>query len=290
MKINIKQVGDIHFNEVFPLEKLKKIEDNICSKDTDYIIFTGDIIDSTKVVKKKEQRKILSDFFKRISKNKKVIIELGNHDISKSYDNRKSWTTDYDESFWEEISKLKNIWFLPDKAFYKDGNIYVTGVNPSLYYYENKNFKQSKKDIIYTLEHDNQLFKKLDSSKLKIFVSHSPVHMSDSEILKYIDEFDLILSGHMHNGLVFPFMEKVFPKNRGIISPLRNIFPDNARGIKNIKYNEKNIKLVITGGVTKFALSHGVVKKLNKLYPSVIEEIIYDTDSKNIEIKTIKIK
>lgn len=114
--------------------------------------------------------------------------------------------------------------------------------------------------------------------------------MSDSEILKYIDEFDLILSGHMHNGLVFPFMEKVFPKNRGVISPLRNIFPDNARGIKNIKYNEKNIKLVITGGVTKFALSHGVVKKLNKLYPSVIEEIIYDTDSKNIEIKTIKIK
>ena len=154
MKINIKQVGDIHFNEVFPLEKLKKIEDNICSKDTDYIIFTGDIIDSTKVVKKKEQRKILSDFFKRISKSKKVIIELGNHDISKSYDNRKSWTTDYDESFWEEVSKLKNITFLPDKAFYKDGNIYVTGVNPSLYYYENKNLKQSKKDIIYTLEHD----------------------------------------------------------------------------------------------------------------------------------------
>lgn len=289
VKLNIKQIGDIHFNRSFSLDQLLKLEKIILDKNTDYIIFTGDIIDSTKSVKDKKQRQILREWFKKISKNKKVIIELGNHDISKSYDNRKSWASDTEETFWEEISKLKNIWFLPNDVFYKDKYIYVTGINPSLYYYENTNLKESKKDILYTFEHDDKHFSNLDSDKLNIFISHSPIHMSDKEVLKYIKEFDLILSGHMHNGLVFPFMEKIFPKNRGIISPLRDVFPDNARGIKDIKYENRIIKLIITGGVTKFAASHGFVRKLNKFYPSVIEEIIYDTENKKIEVNTLKL-
>ena len=224
-------------------------------------------------------------YFKKV----KVIIELGNHDISKSYDNRKSWTTDNDVSFWEEISKIKNITFLPNDSFYEDKYIYVTGINPSLYYYENKNLEESKKDIIYTLKHEKKIYKELSKDKLNIFISHSPIHMSDSEILKYISGFDLILSGHMHNGLVFPFMEKIFPKNRGIISPLRDVFPDNARGIKDIYIDNRKIKLIITGGITKFSMSHGFVKKLNNLYPSVYEEIVYDTIDKSIKVKTLNL-
>ena len=289
MKVNIKQIGDIHFNKYFSENKLLNLEKIILDKETDYIIFTGDIIDSTNSVKDIKQRKILLDWFKKISKNKKVIIELGNHDISKSYDNRKSWTSDTEESFWEEISKIRNITFLPNDNYYQDKKVYITGINPSLYYYENKNLKQSINDILYTFKHNNKYYKNLDSKKLNIFISHSPIHMSDMKVLKYINEFDLILSGHMHNGLVLPFMEKIFPKNRGIVSPLRNIFPNNARGVKDIKYNNKNIKLIITGGVTKFASSHGFVSKLNKLYPSVIEEIIYDSENKNIKINTKKI-
>ena len=289
MKISIKQIGDIHFNKSFSIDKFSKLEKIILDKETDYIIFTGDIIDSTKSVKDKKQRKILIDWFKKISKVKKVIIELGNHDISKSYDNRRSWTSDNDESFWEEVSKINNICFLPNDCFYQDEYIYITGINPSLYYYENRDLEQSINDILYTFKHDTKYYKNLDSKKLNVFISHSPIHMSDNRVLKYIKEFDLILSGHMHNGLILPFMEKTFPKNRGIISPLRNIFPDNARGVKNIKYENRNIKLVITGGITKFASSHGVVSKLNKLYPSVLEEIIYDTEAKSIMIKTLKI-
>lgn len=289
MKINIKQVGDIHFNDAFSKEKIYELEKKIFSTKTDYIIFTGDIIDSCDVIKDKKLRKVLVNWFKELSEKTHIIIELGNHDISKSYDNRKSWTSEYEESFWEEISKIKNITFLPNDSFYKDSKIYVTGINPSLYYYENKKLNESKKEIIYTLKNDNKYFSHLDSNKLNIFVSHSPIHMSDKEILTYISEFDLILSGHMHNGLILPFMEKIFPKNRGIISPLKRVFPDNARGIKNIKYNDKTVKLVVTGGVTKFSTSHGFVRKLNKLYPSVIEEIIYDTIDKSIKVKTLNL-
>lgn len=289
MKINIKQIGDIHFNKSFSIDKFAKLEKIILDKKTDYIIFTGDIIDSTNSVKDKKQRKILTDWFKKISKNKKVIIELGNHDISKSYDNRKSWTSDNYESFWEEVSKIKNITFLPNDNFYEDRDVYITGINPSVYYYENKNLKQSINDILYTFKHDNKYYRNLDSKKLNVFISHSPIHMSDEKVLEYIKEFDLILSGHMHNGLVFPFIEKIFPKNRGIVSPHRCIFPDNARGVKNIKFKDKIIKLVITGGVTKFAASHGFVNKLNRFYPSVLEEITYDTESKVIEVKTINL-
>ncbi len=289
MKINIKQVGDIHFNDAFSKKKLYRLENVLFSDKTDYIIFTGDIIDSCDVVKDKKLRKVLVNWFKELSEKTHIIIELGNHDISKSYDNRKSWTTDNDVSFWEEISKINGITFLPNDNFYKDKNIYVTGINPSLYYYENKNLKESKNDIIYTLKHDNKYFSHLDSNKLNIFVCHSPIHMSDKEVIKYIHEFDLILSGHMHNGLVLPFMEKIFPRNRGIISPLKTFFPDNARGIKNIKYNDKTVKLVVTGGVTKFSTSHGFVKKLNRFYPSVFEEITYDTIDKSIKVKTLNL-
>lgn len=288
MKINIKQIGDMHFNKSFTQEDLDNLRKTICDN-TDYIIFVGDIIDSTNVIKDEKLRNTLIMWFKKISQDIPVIIEIGNHDIAKSYDNRKSWSFDNNFNFWSEISKIENVYFLPEQTFYKDKKVCVTGINPSFYYYENGDLDKSKDEILYLLKNNN-LLKKIPKNKLNIFVCHSPIHMTDNEVLEYINNFDLILSGHMHNGLVFSLIEKVFPKNRGIISPLRRVFPDNARGIKNIKYNDKNIKLVITGGVTKLAVSHGFLKIINKLYPSVVEEIIYDTNSKKININTLKIK
>ena len=44
MKINIKQFGDIHFNDDFKEEKLDKIKRVICDSRTDYALFTGDLI------------------------------------------------------------------------------------------------------------------------------------------------------------------------------------------------------------------------------------------------------
>ncbi len=41
--LNIKQFGDVHFNEFFSIDKLSIIEDRICDGKTNKLIITGGI-------------------------------------------------------------------------------------------------------------------------------------------------------------------------------------------------------------------------------------------------------
>ena len=61
--------------------------------------------------------------------------------------------------------------------------------------------------------------------------------------------------------MVFSVIDGIFPKNRGIIAPNKSLYPDNARGIKKVKIDNKEITLVISGGITK--LSKSSVKLLH---------------------------
>lgn len=287
-EIIIKQFSDIHFNKKFNLKILDRIYDNISTFKTDYVCITGDILDSALSLEKDENLKYsVLDWIKKMSLCSKIIVIFGNHDIVEKGKTFFYVTTDDD--FWNELRGIDNIYIL-NNDYYEDDYVYIAGIFPPIEYYRNSSNSEDKSILIEQLKKEKDILTSLGDNKLKILLHHSPVYMCDEDILEFIGEFNLILSGHMHNGLVLPFLEHIYPKNKGLVGAYIKLFPKLARGIKNIDYKGKIIKLIITGGIMKIVLPDSILNKLNAFFPSVLEEIKYNTDTKDIQAKTIKLK
>ena len=113
----------------------------------------------------------------------------------------------------------------------------------------------------------------------KILLMHSPYLADDKVIKEELKEYDLVLAGHMHNGLVPSFLDD--EKNDGIVSPYKEMFCENARGYKILSDNSH---LIITGGLTKIAGDSNLQKFLNNLYPVSIDKIAIRKDAKKLTL------
>lgn len=243
--------ADIHYSKKYPLKNLKKIIENIKFNKPDYICIPGDIIDDATIIEEKEIEYLIN-FIKELSKISKVILSYGNHDeliIEKHKLTYKNTT-----SFFKKLNKIKNVYFLDNE------NIIIDDINFIGYH---KNYllfqKYEKLDMTKDLKNIENKFIK---NKYNILLAHSPIN-----ILNYNLKTDLILSGHMHNGLVLPIFKK---GNNGIVGPYSSFFPKNCRG----KITKNNTNLIINGGVRKISNSSSfILRLLNPIYKEHIDYI-----------------
>lgn len=260
--IIILHISDIHFNTNTSNKMLIKLKNYINKINADYILITGDLIDTPKITKDKVKIKELVTFLTEIAKNSKVIISLGNHDI----------INEEDFSFFNKINDLYNIYVLNNKS-YQDEFIYVSGITLPTEYYYNINHDESVSVFIRELNKNSEIINKLPSNKPKVLMVHSPIKVTDDEVIKKIKEFDLILCGHTHGGMVFDWLNFLFKGNIGIIAPNKKLFPKVARGKLEKNIGNKKITIVINGAITKLSLkSH--ISKLNFLYNKGVNKII----------------
>ena len=195
-----------------------------------------------------------------------VIVSLGNHDINK--DKKLKYYNTVDilyNNFLDNMSKL-NIKFL-NNSVYEDKNVRFVGFNLPINCYNKEN----------SLEFENIFYNSLDTdlflgndNKINIAIIHNPMNVCNDSILKKLCNFDIILSGHMHNGLVFNFIDKIFNGNRGIIDPEKKLFPKYARNSVDIGNNKH---LVISGGITKLSKTSGIFRFGDILYPMEIDQV-----------------
>lgn len=254
-------ISDIHYSTDYDLNIFDEIIDNIKSNRPDYICIPGDVVDDVTVLY--ENPDILTEFIKKLSLIAPTIITKGNHDETKFIKHEHNYLTN--EEYFMNLNTIENVYYLDNKTLVRD-NITFTSLNLSYGYYNNynENYELFKKEM-------NKKINKINPMKYNILLCHTPIHVfKNNEDI--VNRFDLILSGHMHNGLVFDFLDK--KGNFGFVGPFRSFFPKNARGkiTKIIDNKEKN--LIISGGIIKFA--HNSPKffhKLNKLYPISIDYI-----------------
>ena len=263
----IYHMADIHFNMNTKSSLFDKILKNIEKDKPDYIIITGDLLDTPEIIKNKSKIHELVDYLSRFASISKVIIALGNHDIY----------LDNGIKFFKKINEIKNIYVLINED-YIDDYIYVYGMMlPSEYYYN-----------VLGYEDENILIDSIKKMKLNkpknvfsIGLFHSPVCLTSENVINYLKDFNLILSGHMHSGMVPNIISKYSSGNRGIIGPFRKWFPKVCRG----KVLLKDTLLIINGGVTKLSYkSARHLSKLNFLYNISINKIILTND----KIKCLK--
>lgn len=284
-KINIVQISDLHYSNLISKKELTRIINKINKLKPDYITITGDTIDNTKSIDNEKKIEIILNFLKSLSSISKVIMSLGNHDFYK-HNNRKI-VFGYPQEFWNQVKEIPNLYLL-NNEIYNDGNIEFFGyTQPRSYYWskqkEEKNIKTMLKDL-----QDKKDFLK-ETKVPKIALIHSPSCITNDKIIRELQNFNLILSGHMHNGCVLPIIDELWKSDRGLVSASKKIFPHNCRGriIKN--YEDKTINIIISGALTTFSKhSPRILHPFDKLFPYHINQIIITNDENKVKERTHK--
>lgn len=252
--ITLFLISDLHYFTSKDIKKYQFILTSIKAKKPDYVCVTGDILDSADVF---DTDKILG-FFRDCSKYSKVMLVLGNHDVTIGDKYKVLYKK---PEFFEKLSHIPNLNILDNKMV-EENDICFYGVEyPLSFYYDGK-----EKEFDY-----NSFFPVWDSrkkDKFQLLLIHTSTEIIDRfSSIPFVNKMDLVVSGHTHNGMVPKILEPLF-RNNGLISPGKKWFPKNVRG----KLTKKNTTFIISGGVTKLSKrSH--LEKIDFLWKHEITEI-----------------
>lgn len=236
-------ISDIHYYSRRDLNKLESIYNKIKTLNPNYICIAGDFIDEAKVL----EEDLFVFFLKKLSKVGKVILSLGNHDITIR---GKEKTHFYNEELFNKIKRIKNIYLLDNETKIIDDICFI-GLNLGFnYYYEDG---ENSKDFVSQFNN----IKKISDKKYNVLLCHSPLIVTKNDVIENLKNIDLVLCGHTHGGMTPTIFQK-YLKNRVFISPdKKRFFLKDAYG----HITKNNINIVVSSGVTK--LSHA--SKMNNL-------------------------
>ncbi len=262
--ITIVHISDIHFSTNTNVNRLNRISKYINNIKADYIMITGDTLDDPLVIKDDNKIRELVVFLTDIAKNTKVFISLGNHDIV--YNNG--------YIFFNKLNDLYNIYVLNNTS-YEDEFIYVAGFTIPTEYYYNISMCESTEVLLDYLSKQDKIINKLPSKKIKISLIHSPIRLTEKEVLKKLHEYDIMLCGHTHGGMVPSIFKFLFKDNYGLISPTKSFFPAVAKGKIEKEINNKKITIIINEAITKLSLKAGkILSHLNIFWRISVNKII----------------
>ena len=262
--IVIVHISDIHFSFNSNINLLSKISKRINSLNATYVMITGDILDDPAIVDDDTKIRELVVFLTDIAKDRKVFISLGNHDII--YNNG--------YLFFNKLNDLYNIYVLNNNC-YEDEYIYVAGFTIPTEYYYNINMTESIEVLLDYLNSQDKIVNNLPAKKTKIALIHSPIRLVNNEVLKKLHEYDIMLCGHTHGGMVPNIFKFIFKDNYGLIGPNKRFFPSIAKGKIEKVINNKKITIIINDAITKLSLKSGkIFSKLNIFWSISINKII----------------
>lgn len=256
-------ISDIHYYPEYNLNTFKTIINQIKKNKPDYITIVGDILDNSTT----KELANLKDFITTLSQIAPTIVVIGNHDEKKGA--MHDWTFYKNMDLIKMLNNINNVHLLQDSK-YTINNITFYGFNPSYKYYEEdyETYESFCNEI-------NKLNPMLNNENYNITLCHTPINIYN--YLKQnkehnLNNSDLILSGHMHNGCL-PFIisypiNKLFHSTRGIMSPNRTLFPKYAQG----RVYERDG--YIYEGITKLSHSTKLFHKFDFLFKKRVEFLI----------------
>ena len=267
----ISLISDIHFNEDINLDRLRKIYYSLLNTRPDYIFVLGDIVEDTRM--SSDMLKKIRHFITSISEIAPVYFVQGNHELKTKVNGK--WEPNINEEYFSMLSSIENFRSLDNKSVLLKENIALTGINLPCIYYDTSNELGA---VYFTLVNDylkNGLLGNLSNKSYNICLQHTPNHIMDKKEYEILLDsikmytknkqfnFDLVVSGHLHNGLVPSYIDRFIPGNRGIMGitgSKKHLFQENCRGIKSINENTKGIILPAVNPLPEYPL-------LNKLLP-----------------------
>lgn len=174
-KLRIAMVSDIHYGSIIDVERIKQLKKMVDSIKPDIVFLAGDITDGS--LPPGEANK-LAYALKQIQAPFGIYAVPGNHD------------RDLREQNSELIQSLKeaDIHILKDNYVLIQNSFYLIGRDDA-----HRRMEPPRKEL-------GDLVKGIDHSKPLILLDHQPLEL-DKALAHHID---LQLSGHTHNGQIFP--------------------------------------------------------------------------------------
>lgn len=222
----------------------------------DCILIPGDIVHIGKKLENQYIKTSVIDELAQLTGTTPTYISLGNHD-QYARNGFENWAAYCEHSAIAAFSTLPNVHLLDinEKVLFDD--IELSAINNSVYYYldyrEDKDFFTKE----YNLRQNKMSF---SEKAYSILLTHDPksiYRLSIDQNSCFVPNTDLVISGHMHNGLVPNHLQPFF-NGRGLLSPDYTLFPSVAYGIKEV--NETIF--LINGAISSFV----EIPLINKLY------------------------
>lgn len=206
----IMLLTDLHNRDI--TEKLVKI---VNEENPNIIVMSGDMIN--------EKVDGFDNFFNLCEelKNKTVYYVFGNHEENMSDEKQ--------NEFIEKIKEKTNVILLNNDKVELDDSFTIYGFSHQVKYY----LASTKEKI--DLNYIEERIGKIDINKFNLLISHDPL------LYNLYSEygFDMVLSGHLHGGIInIPFVG-------GLLSPDFTFFPKYYKGVNKIG----NTNLIISRGL-----------------------------------------
>lgn len=259
----ILSLSDFHLTEDKGFEHLKEIKSKTDMTKISHIVMPGDIINDVNELKDNKFRNKVLQALSDFADDKHVFLSAGNHDQMTL--NNKEWQRGDYFLLQETIEELPKFHLLENGERITVNDITYSAISPEFDYYEDENKKRKDLENIEDYRRlflDNFNANLFNKDTFNILLTHEPqsiIKLSTKKGSCIQDNTDLVLSGHMHDGMV-PHFFKRFCGNIGVISPQMQIFPKYAHGTVNVG----DTTFVINGAVNARVES----SLINELYGS----------------------
>ncbi len=266
----ISLYGDFHYNTKEKSNRYNKVLDELDKVSPNYIFILGDFIEDTTVPSIELEKAI--NYLSLIASIAPVYYINGNHELRAVKDGEE--LSYINPEYFHMLHSIPSLHVLDNESVLLDENIGLTGVSLPFNFYIDHN--EDKDDYLKFISNCiiNNLLGNLDNNSFNILLQHTPNNMFDKEIyLKVLEmikmqlnrdfNFDVAVFGHLHNGLVPIYLERLFPGNKGLIGiagKKRNLFQDNCRGTKHITDDTMGIILPAVSALPTNPI-------LNKFFP-----------------------
>lgn len=173
--LNIVLISDLHLGYINDVDFISKVVNHINSLHPDIVLMSGDIFNGNYYALSNPSKAV--EELNQLKSTYGVYASLGNHDAGRSYEEIVSF-----------IEK-SNIKLLNDEHVIIDNRFVLIGRKDS----------SPIGDQGTTRGDITEIFDKIDANMPVIVMDHQPANM-----IEYGNEVDLILSGHTHQGQIFP--------------------------------------------------------------------------------------
>ncbi len=229
----ILSLSDFHLTEDKGFEHLKEIKSKTDMTKISHIVMPGDIINDVNELKDNKFRNKVLQALSDFADDKHVFLSAGNHDQMTL--NNKEWQRGDYSLLQETIEELPKFHLLENGERITVNDITYSAFSPDYSYYEDED--KERKDLEAESDYEEAFMKNynanlFDNNTFNILLTHEPqsiIKLSTKKGSCIQDNTDLVLSGHMHDGML-PHFFKRFCGNIGIISPQMQLLPKYAHG------------------------------------------------------------
>lgn len=171
--IRIALIADLHLGNLVGNRMLNRLDEMLQQQNPDIVLLAGDIFDD---LPEQYQQEKMDEIIKNIAKQRPVYATLGNHDNYRGV-----------QAEIEAEMEKAGVILLRDKSVLFDNKIWITG--------------RRDKHEIDRLSSEQLMSDEIKNSKLpSIVIDHQPIDAMDNADAN----FDIQVSGHTHNGQLFP--------------------------------------------------------------------------------------